>query len=292
MIISHIIGGLGNQMFQYALGRSLSLQREQSLLLDVSDFADYSLHQGFELGRVFVCPVAIASTKEVKSVLGWQANPLLKKRLASPRWARLRSANFVVEPHFRYWADIQYLPSSAYLQGYWQSVRYFQNITAIIRDDFNFKLPLNDKNVALVQKISQVNAVSLHVRRGDYIQNPVTLSIHGLCSLNYYQAAVQYIAEMVEQPVFFIFSDDMAWVKANLTLPFPSHYINHNQGSESHNDMRLMSLCQHHIIANSSFSWWGAWLNANPTKIVITPKQWFSDDKNVNDLLPSDWIRL
>lgn len=292
MIISYIIGGLGNQMFQYAAGRALSLKHKQPLLLDISGFAHYSLHQGFELPLVFSCPVTTASTKDVQTVLGWQAYPLLKRQLSSPRWAMLRSDTFIVEPHFQYWAGISEVPQKAYLTGYWQSERYFQAISDVIRADFTFKPPLNEKNADIAQQISHVNAVSLHIRRGDYVQNPITLATHGLCTLDYYKAAIQTIAQSVEQPQFFIFSDDIAWVKANLTLPYPCHYIAHNQGAESYNDMRLMSLCQHHIIANSSFSWWGAWLNPSPTKIVIAPKQWFADDKNVGDLLPHSWITL
>jgi len=292
MIISYIIGGLGNQMFQYAVGRALSIAQEQSLLLDISGFDGYSLHQGFELQRVFACPVAIANEEDVRNVLGWQANTLIKRLLTRPRLAMLRHRHFVVEPHFHYWTGIQQVPPSAYLQGYWQSERYFQALVDTIRTDFTFKLPLNAQNAELAQQISQVNAVSLHVRRGDYVQNPVTLATHGLCTLDYYQAAIQIIAKAVEQPHFFIFSDDIAWVTANLILPFPCQYINHNQGAESYNDMRLMSLCQHHIIANSSFSWWGAWLNPSPNKIVIAPKRWFADDKNTSDLLPQRWLTL
>jgi len=293
MIISHSIGGLGNQMFQYAAGRALSLASQQPLLLDTSDFADYKLHQGFELQRIFDCPIVIASKEDMQSVLGcWQANVGIRRRLASPRWSALRRRSFVVEPHFQYWEGIQHIPQSAYLVGYWQSERYFQDISDIIRADFTFKLPFNTENIELAEQISQVNAVSLHIRRGDYVQNPITNAVHGLCSLDYYQAAIQALAKSVEQPHFFVFSDDIEWVKANLVLAFPCQYINHNQGTESYNDMRLMSLCQHHIIANSSFSWWGAWLNPSPNKIVIAPKRWFADDKNVSDLLPETWIKL
>lgn len=292
MIISNIIGGLGNQMFQYAAGRALSLKREQPLLLDVSGFANYGLHQGFELQRVFDLPITIANSMDVRNVLAWQANPLIKRRLSSPRWSKLRRDGFVVEPHFHYWSGISHVPQSAYLMGYWQSEKYFQELADIIRADFAFFVLPSTKNSELTQQISQVNAVSLHVRRGDYVQNPITLATHGLCTLDYYQAAIQTIAESVEQPHFFIFSDDIAWVTANLKMDFPSHYITYNQGAESYNDMRLMSLCRHHIIANSSFSWWGAWLNPSPNKIVIAPKQWFADDKNVSDLLPPNWITL
>jgi hypothetical protein len=292
MIISHIIGGLGNQMFQYAVGRALSITQQQALLLDIEDFANYPLHQGFELERVFNCPVTVANSKDISHVLGWQSNKHIKTRLTSPRWAKLRNRHFIVEPHFHYWSAIHQLSSSVYLFGYWQSEHYFQNIIDIIRADFSFKPVLNAKNSEVAQKISQVNAVSIHIRRGDYVQNPAALAVHGLCSLAYYQAAIKTMAESINQPHFFIFSDDIAWVKANINIAFPCEYISHNQGADSYNDMRLMSLCQHHIIANSSFSWWGAWLNPSPTKIVIAPKQWFAIDKNTCDLLPNNWIKL
>jgi len=203
MIISHSIGGLGNQMFQYAAGRALSLARQQPLLLDTSDFADYQLHQGFELQRVFNCPVVVAHAKDMKNMLGWQSNTKIRRRLISPRWSALRYRHFIVESHFQYWEGIQHISHSAYLVGYWQSERYFQAISDIIRADFTFKLPLNTKNAELAEQISQVNAVSLHIRRGDYVQNPVTNAVHGLCSLDYYQAAIQVLAKSVEQPHFF-----------------------------------------------------------------------------------------
>jgi hypothetical protein len=292
MIISHIIGGLGNQMFQYAAGRALSLDWGEPFKLDISRFEGYGLHQGFELQRVFNCAADIATEAEVRSLLGWQFPPAIRRVVARPSMSVLRRQNFVVEPHFHYWAGIKQIPYNSYLAGYWQSESYFQSQAATIRADFAFKLPLTDQNIALTTQIKQVNAVSLHIRRGDYANNPKTTATHGLCSLDYYRAAMQHIAERVQSPYFFIFSDDIAWVKKNLAINFPHQYIDHNQGAESYNDMRLMSLCQHNIIANSSFSWWGAWLNTNAHKIVVAPKQWFANTTNVADLIPSSWERL
>jgi hypothetical protein len=151
---------------------------------------------------------------------------------------------------------------------------------------------LSSYNADLVEQISKVNAVSLHVRRGDYVQNAKTNANHGVCSLDYYRAAIQNILERVEAPSFFIFSDDIPWVKEHLVLDIPCRYVDHNQGVESYNDMRLMSLCRHHIIANSSFSWWGAWLNPDPQKIVIAPQKWFANDNIVDDLFPPEWVTM
>lgn len=292
MVISQIIGGLGNQMFQYAAGRALSLKNGQVLRLDVSGFAGYGLHQGFELQRVFNIPADIATEAEVRSILGWQFASGIRRVLARSGMAALRRKAFVVEPHFHYWPDISKVPQDSYLFGYWQSEKYFLDIAPVIRADFTFKHSLVSLNAALAEQIGTVNAVSLHVRRGDYAKNPKTMATHGLCSLDYYRAAIRHIADRVEQPCFFIFSDDIAWVQDNLKMDFPCQYVDCNQGAESYNDMHLMSMCRHHIIANSSFSWWGAWLNPNPDKIVIAPEKWFANETNTQDLIPQGWVRL
>jgi hypothetical protein len=292
MVVSHIIGGIGNQMFQYAAGRALSLTNNQQLLLDLSDFSDYRLHNGFELSRVFNVIAERAETSTIHQLLGWRANRLVKKVLRRPQLVWLRGKNLVVEPHFNYWPDLFNLTDDCYLSGYWQSERYFQFYTATIRADFTFKSPLVSDNAALAKQITQVNAVSLHVRRGDYVSNPKTTATHGVCSLDYYRAAIHLIVERVQQPYFYIFSDDIIWAKDNLKIDFPHQYVDYNHGLESYNDMHLMSLCQHHIIANSSFSWWGAWLNPNMEKIVVAPKKWFTNENNVKDLFPQDWVTL
>ena len=290
MIISHIIGGLGNQMFQYAVARALAIHTNQPLFLDVSSFSNYQLHNGFELTRVFDGQKLLSTKDDMRQVLSWQSNPLVKKFLLRPEFSRLRSKHLIVEPHFQYWPDLQKVSGSIYLTGYWQSEKYFKSAEQIIRTDFAFKQPMSADNQALANEMAQVNAVSLHIRRGDYIKNAVTLATHGLCSLEYYQMAIKHIAEHVMQPKFFIFSDDVAWVKDNLAIEFPCHNVDINHGTNSYNDMRLMSMCKHNIIANSSFSWWGAWLNQNVSKIVIAPNKWFSNDNNVSDLYVKGWV--
>jgi Glycosyl transferase family 11 len=132
----------------------------------------------------------------------------------------------------------------------------------------------------------------LHIRRGDYVQNPKASAVHGTSTLDYYSEAIQLMIGEVGMPHVFIFSDDIDWVKGNLIIPSPHTFVCQNIGADSYRDMQLMSLCKHNIIANSSFSWWGAWLNPNPEKIVIAPKQWFVNANNTVDLLPSTWITL
>lgn len=292
MVISNIIGGIGNQMFQYAAGRALSLERGELLRLDVSGFAGYGLHHGFELQRVFSCPAETADESDVRSILGWQFSFGIRRIVARPGMAAFRRKGFIVEPHFQYWPEIKHAPRDCYLVGYWQSEKYFRDVASDIRVDFTFKPPLINRNAEFAGQIAKVNAVSLHVRRGDYAKNPKTNATHGLCSLDYYQAAIQHVAERVDQPSFFIFSDDPSWVRENLKIKFPCQYVDHNQGAESYNDMRLMSMCNHHIIANSSFSWWGAWLNPDLEKIVVAPRKWFANGNNVKDLFPQGWVTL
>lgn len=299
MAIANIIGGLGNQMFQYAAARAVSLDRGTPLLLDISNFSNYRRHQGFELQRIFCCPVEMANKSDLRDILGWQHSRSIRRLLTHPSMAILRSQNFIVEPHSHYWGEIRNIPKDCYLIGYWQSEKYFQNYASVIRSDFTFKNQTSNQNSEVATIIKNRNAVGLHIRRGDYAKDPKTYSTHGLCSLNYYRAAIQYIAEKVEFPYFFIFSDDIEWANANLCASFPCQYVDHNQGMDSYNDMRLMSLCKHNIIANSTFSWWAAWLNTNPDKIVIAPKIWFANPNIVSDykmfmddLIPSDWVRL
>lgn len=292
MVITNLIGGLGNQMFQYATGRALSQKFSTPLQLDISGFLNYGLHQGFELHRIFNCEAEIASEAAVRGILGWQYSSCTRRLFSQRSIAVFRRKELVVEPHFQYWQGIKNVPCDCYLNGYWQSEKYFLDVSALIREDFSFCLPLENKNAELSKQINQVCAISLHVRRGDYAKNPKTTATHGLCSLDYYQAAIQHIAERVERPHFFVFSDDIAWVESNLKIDFTHQYINHNYGVESYNDMRLMSLCRHHIIANSSFSWWGAWLNPNLDKIVVAPKRWFANETNTQDLILQSWVRL
>ena len=293
MIISHILGGIGNQMFQYAAGRALSLSTHQTYSLDLNDFTDYQLHNGFELERVFNIEKVVKSTSSnIQELLGWRANSFAKKVLRRPQFASLRGKSFIVEPYFNYWPAFFKLDHDCYLYGYWQSEQYFKDFADIIRQDFAFKIPLDERNKKVVLEMTNTQSVSLHVRRGDYVNDPKNSNIMHICSLEYYRQAINHIVNRIEQPVFYIFSDDIVWVKEHLSIEFPCVYIDHNSGSESYRDMQLMSLCKHHVIANSSFSWWGAWLNANPEKTVIAPREWFVNKNNVDDLIPHNWIKI
>lgn len=290
MIITTLHGGLGNQMFQYAVGRALSVELNQPLHLNISRFNNYHLHNGFELAKIFFGPMSIASTTHMREVLGWRAYPLSQGLLNRQAFTFLRGGNYVVEPHFHYWPEIRNASTDVVLIGYWQSEKYFQLIQSLIRNDFSFRLPISERNAKIAKEMQGCNSVSLHVRRGDYLKTKFSTSIHALCSTDYYQLAIKQICERVKNPKLFIFSDDIPWVKSNLKIEIPCDFIDHNRGSESYNDMRLMSYCSHHIIANSSFSWWGAWLGKSNKQIVFYPKNWFRELKyDTSDLTPSSW---
>jgi hypothetical protein len=184
--------------------------------------------------------------------------------------------------------------SNVLLWGYWQSEKYFEDIKDEIRAAFAFKTPLAGVAKNIAENIRATNSVALHVRRGDYVTAANTRQLMGDTNIAYYERAVSYIAERVEKPHFFIVSNDAAWCKDNIKIPFPVTYLdNESAGPKNIYHIQLMSLCKHAIIANSTFSWWGAWLNNNPQKIVIAPKKWYPGGTgDENDIVPSAWVRV
>jgi hypothetical protein len=292
MIICNVLGGLGNQMFQYAAARALAATTGQPLLLDVNDFDDYRLHQGYDLRRVFDVNTPLADSAVIRDMLGWRAQRLAR-RLLRRRWAHwLRGSRLIVEPHFHHWPGFAKLTQDCYLLGYWQSERYFDAVSDEIRSAYGFKEPLTARNQALAAEMLACHAVSLHVRRGDYVSDRKTSKVMAVCTQAYYQSAIEHIAASTQQPVFYVFSDDFAWAKQHLPTKYRLVYVEHNTGIDSYRDMQMMSLCRHHIIANSSFSWWGAWLNPRPDKLVVAPSGWFLGNQNTRDLIPTAWTRL
>ena len=278
-------------MFQYAFGRTLAKRQGVELKLELTD-QTLNIHNGFELEKIFNIQVKEASPLDLKIVMGLQRFSIIRKTISMLPLRKLLKASIIYEPHFYFSPQMLGLPDNSYVYGYWQSEKYFSEIESEVRSFFSFKLPLSRANANLSEVINSTNSVSLHVRRNDFANNSVINATHGLCSSEYYQTAIQYIAKRVLHPHFFIFSDDITWVRDNLKLDFPFQYVEHNCGTESYNDMRLMSMCRHQIIANSTFSWWGAWLNSNSNGIRIAPKRWFSNDTSTQDLIPQRWVRL
>lgn len=277
MITARLHGRLGNQMFQYAAARGLAARRNTDVSLDSREAETRG--EGV-LTRVFHLPL-----NEPRDL-----PPL--KRSAPVRYAawRLSSSRFRRENGLGYNAAIEDFPENAYLHGYWQSERYFAHIAEDIRRDFAFPSFSSAQNAELAARIESGLSVSLHVRRGDYL----TLGAHVLCDQDYYAAALDRVLQgLGDTPTVYVFSDDPDWAKSNLPLPCTKVVVDLNSTDTDFEDMRLMSLCTHNIIGNSSFSWWGAWLNANPEKRVAGPTAWFGDPKLVNpDILPDRWLKI
>jgi hypothetical protein len=181
-----------------------------------------------------------------------------------------------------------------YIDGYWQSEDFFLDKAAQIREDFQFVNEASFDNKEILTKIRDCNAISIHVRRGDFLSEQF-IGVHGVCSLSYYQEAMTLMAKKVSDPVFFVFSDDIDWASKNLDNQFKTFFVNANDEATAYEDLRLMASCQHHILANSSFSWWGAWLNKDLNKITIAPKIWFADqelNQASKSITPTSWIRI
>lgn len=290
MIVVKLIGGLGNQMFQYAMARSMADSHDTQLKLDISNFEHYTLRR-YELGD-FNIRAEIAGRDDMAffrvSARYHSLCQRVKRRLfpVSPKLV-------FREKNFAYNEELTAIKPPVYLEGYWQSERYFLFNSSAIRKDFTLRSTLDGANRKMLAHIESVNAVSLHVRRGDYVNDPHTNKFHGVCSLDYYRAAIEYVVGRVEKPHFVVFSDDQDWVGRNLAFEYPATFVTLNSKDRGVFDMALMQRCRHHIIANSSFSWWGAWLNPSAGKLVIAPKRWFNNPSNdTRDLIPPSWIIL
>ena len=287
MIIVRMSGGLGNQLFQYAAGRSLALTTGQPLGLDLRHYAREREH-GYAL-----TPFALADAPVPASDLP----PLPKKNPVRAFLWRImrRQPGMVRENGPGFDASIPEVTGPAWIDGYFQSERYFAAHAATIRTELTPKAAPDAENARWLAEIrAESRAVSLHVRRGDYVRNARFAARHGSCTPDYYERALAHLADrMGAEPVIYAFSDDPGWVRDNLRLPAEIRVVGHNDAARNYEDLRLMSACRHHIIANSSFSWWGAWLNPSAEKIVTAPARWYADPKTVNpDIWAEGWTRI
>lgn len=289
------MGGLGNQMFQYAAARSLALEKNTWVYLDPSflyeDAKGKWTQRGYELNAFNI---------QYKFERSGRVNFLRRVGL-KPRWRKWSESSLwpfgfrsFQEGDLKFHPEIFDYPKNTYLQGYFQSEKYFQKHAAAIRNDFSFCEEAKGRNAEQLEIIRNSFVISVHVRRGDYISLPSAKDYHGIMPLQYYTDGAEILMkESTEVPHFFIFSDDIQWVKENLRLPGKSTYVDWNGAGSAAEDLRLMSNCRHHIVANSSFSWWGAWLNPSPEKKVIAPRRWYADPKvDDSDIVPSGWTRL
>lgn len=289
MVVIRFSGGLGNQMFQYAAGLAISDRLKTNLLCDI-DWFKHQNHRAFELNYVFGLDVPLVSEVDKKNIMGLARLPVVR-RLRSKWLLRALSSNQIVfEPHFHYWPGILDVLGDIYLDGYWQSDKYFSSVETKVRENLKFGLPFDDKNEVLAALINNAESVSLHIRRGDFFKSASAKSVHGVDLSEYYKNALDYVEDRLKNPHYFVFSDDPDWVRCNFKISEMFTVVSHNSGGESYRDMHLMSICKHHVLANSTFSWWGAWLNKNEDKIVVAPSQWFANTTNTQDLLPKNWV--
>lgn len=287
MIIVRIKGGLGNQMFQYAIGRSLSLKTGLPLVLDKRHYLRMREH-GYGLDKFQLADTPMDAAKlpptpreQPLAHFFWR---VMKRQPQLQREAGLAFDPVIAASSGPTWVD-----------GYFQSERYFAQHADTIRAELTLAAPPDPENARWLAEIeAEPRAVSLHVRRGDYVRNAKFAALHGSCPPEYYARALEHVAQKTgADPIIYAFSDDPDWVRDNLQLPAEIRIPGHNDASRNIEDLRLMRACRHHIIANSSFSWWGAWLNPRTDKIVTAPARWFSDPNYHNpDIWADGWIRV
>ncbi len=358
MIVARIMGGLGNQMFQYAAARRLALARHTELRLDVEYFAAQSKRQ-FALDGWRIRG-AVATPRELSFFLPRKKGQRVVNLLRA-RWRGEPTPAILREQHFHFQPEVLSAPDNTYLDGYWQSEKYFAEIADTLREEFMPAVPLSPRAAALAAEIAARDSISVHVRRGDYVQEAGIREIHGVCPLEYYQESVRRLAEALSRdgaagdlgstgvppvpagvspggprgaathalvnatrrvddsagrragqagrlcypswgnaptesfdPHCYVFSDDPSWVEDNLQLDVPCTFVAPESAGGEVVDLHLMSRCRHHVIANSSFSWWAAWLNPSPHKRVLAPAHWFAQaaGRDTRDLLPPAWEKV
>ena len=295
MIIVRLMGGLGNQMFQYAAGKALADRLGVPLQLDRTFLDQRSENPGYTLRNFELDVFQISAGTVEKSVVARMRKPLensMHRKLSNMFPSLIRNHVFS-ETQEKLIKEFELLTDPVYMEGYWQTEKYFLSIADQLRSkDFIPVAAISSMNAELLRKIGRTSSVSMHVRRGDYVTNAETNKYHGICSVDYYQHSAKMIVEKTGADHFYVFSDDPEWVKANIVLPYSTTYISHNIARESYWDIVLMQHCKHHIIANSSFSWWGAWLNSSKEKIVVAPEKWFTDPSAVsNQMISEGWIK-
>lgn len=289
MIVVRLMGGLGNQMFQYAAGRALALKHNVSLSLDLSFLkahaGDQYTQRHFELDQ-FSIAATIATEKEL-DLFSAAPRGFLHKLFGKQNQYKIYN-----ESSSSYNPASEMLQDNVLLNGFWQSEKYFGAIGETIRADFMPTFSFSEADEKLISRLRAENSVALHVRRGDYVSLKSASEYHGICSIDYYNAAIEKIRQNVKEASFYIFSDDLDWCRENFKHLGSAVFVKNETGN-SGCDLLMMSYCKHNIIANSSYSWWSAWLNNNRSKMVIAPAQWFAPHVPVNrDLIPPGWTRI
>ncbi|MBA7517201.1 O-antigen biosynthesis glycosyltransferase WbnK [subsurface metagenome] len=295
MIISNIIGGLGNQLFMYAAGRRLAQKHNTILKLDISGYSyvEPSLEYNRYKLKHFNIIEGIATSEEIENIRGGKSrlNKTLGKYLPKRMLPALK-VSYVRERKTQFDPDILNLPDDIYLEGYWQSEKYFMDIREILLNEITLKKG-SDGMDNIIEEINEVNSVAIHVRRENFVTDPEVNRILGAMDLDYYQRCMEYFVNSINSPRFYVFTDDIGWAESNINSDYPVRIVSNPNKFKDYEEQYLMSLCKHQIIPNSTFSWWGAWLNRNPDKIICAPKMWYrSSSRSSKDLIPKEWKRF
>lgn len=294
IIITKLMGGLGNQLFQYAVGRHLAHLNDGILKLDITGFVasksrDYALQH-------FNIAADLATAGEIRKFSRVEQNWLLRHIASHPSTGitRLGSRSYVREQSLAYDEQILRLAGNLYLEGYWQSEKYFEGISDKLRAEVVVVTAPTRENREMASRIQSRPSASIHVRLGDYASDPVTTNVHGTLSPDYYERAVAHVLDIQPETHFFVFSDEPQRAAQRVGLPASKiTTVSINDASRGFEDLRLMSLADYHIIANSSFSWWAAWLTKNHEGTVVAPLRWFRDERrDASTILPAGWLAL
>jgi Glycosyl transferase family 11 len=299
MIVIQLAGGLGNQMFQYAYGKALSAKLKVPFYIDAS-LLNYYPSSKYNTQRQYTLDIFDINTEGVLGNDIWWLNQVKKNKFITIFLYKLYIKKLLFSNKLNVYEQtpdgnpeewMGVIPNT-YIKGSFQSEIVFKDIETEIHKDFTFQnLPPENIHTVLLQ-IRGIESVAIHIRRGDYTLQH-NKEVHGVLGLEYYKKAILLLLERVKNPVFFVFSDDIDWVKENLRIDNIDIRFFENLNAPDYEDLRMMSNCKHNIIANSSFSWWGAWLNQNSNKIVIAPSNWFvTQNKDLNHLIPKAWIQL
>lgn len=292
MRIVKILGGLGNQMWQYAFLVALrEAKPQEKVYYDASFFNGYPLHNGFELDRLFKITAKQASKMDIRKVYHYFVGKYFYARVYRHYFPALKSEIREVEVS-PYQKQVISCDGDYYYDGYWADHRYYDGVKDVLKSEFQFKDALDDRNLNFLSELNNVTSCSVHVRRGDYLKDP---DFAGICDEDYYKRAIMKARELKpEIKRFLIFSNDLSWCKENLASYFKDDevvYVDWNTRKDSYKDMALMSKCDVNIIANSSFSWWGAYLNESDNCVVIAPQKYKNVEMNF-DIYPEDWVRI
>ena len=280
-----MVGGVGNQLFCYAYAKSLQ-QKGYDVKIDISTFK-FNKIDSYEFDKYNI-DIPISTQEENERLFN---NSLLSKIL---KRFGIDISNKVREKSLLFDESLLRINDNSYVDGYFQNEKYFYDIRDIILEQISINRPLSNFTKIIQKKINSLNnTCSIHVRRGD-MANDINVKIHGVCSVEYYNNAIEYLKNKLGEVNYFIFSDDFEWCRSNLKID-NAIFVESDEHRIAHEDIYLMSLCDHNIIANSTFSWWGAWLNDNVSQISIAPMEWFKDkkyQKQSQDIVPNGWIKI